>query len=397
MAKDLVFYKGSRQRRNYWLIPFVILLALITLAVVLFYGMQKYAVITDEGVRVELPGSTSGDSMETASSAAESVQGKLYMVTYPDIIFDAPDYSRVEATAGSRVPELRAAFVEAQDINYDKLMEIQASLIDGNAMMLEMKPRSGQLVWNSQTSIARNYSLNTDTDFANSLYTLIPDLKIREDGKEVYLVAQISCFVDDLLASRASQYALRTEYGANYTDEIGTWLDPYNAEVRNYVIDLARELYDMGFDEVVLADVMHPVVEAKQNANGEMEKATFVYSHEMSTQPNPITAICGFAVYASEELGDEEGRLSIYTDSARSLVRDDEATGQNAVLFMKIYDRVYYRTDKYTYSFNLQDMEGSVPVGKVNDRFVPVVINLIPHDNSSWVYINHESSENTGG
>ena len=393
MARDLVFYKGSRQRRNYWLIPFVILLALITLAVVLFYGMQKYAVISDDGVRVELPGSTPGVSAEATAASAQSVQDKLYTVTYPDIIFDAPDYSRVEAVAGRRVPELRAAFVEAQDINYDKLTEVQASLIDGNAMMLEMKPRSGQLVWNSQTSIARNYSLNTDSDFANSLYTLIPDLKIREDGKEVYMVAQISCFVDDLLASRASQYALRTEYGANYTDEIGTWLDPYNAEVRNYIIDLARELYAMGFDEVVLADVMHPVVEAKENANGEMEKAVFVYSHEMSTQPNPITAICGFAVYAADELSDEDGRLSIYTDSARSLVRDDEATGQNAVLFMKIYDRVFYRTDKYTYNFNLQDMEGSVPIGKVNDRFVPVVINLIPHDNSSWVYINHESSE----
>ncbi len=28
--------------------------------------------------------------------------------------------------------------------------------------------------------------------------------------------------------------------------------------VRNYIVQLARELYDMGFDEVVLADVAHP-------------------------------------------------------------------------------------------------------------------------------------------
>ena len=143
----------------------------------------------------------------------------------------------------------------------------------------------------------------------------------------------------------------------------------------------------MGFDEVVLADVMHPVVDTVQNAEGEDVKAVFLYSREMSTEPNPITAICGFAVYAAEELEERSGLLSIYTDSARSLVRDDEGSGQNAVLFMKIYDRVFYRTDRYTYTFNLQDMEGSVPYGNVHDRFVPVVINLIPHDNSSWVYI----------
>ena len=113
----------------------------------------------------------------------------------------------------------------------------------------------------------------------------------------------------------------------------------------------------------------------------------------MSTEPNPITAICGFAVYAANELAERSGLLSIYADSPRALVRDDEGSGQNAVLFMKIYDRVFYRTDRYTYTFNLQDMDGSVPFGNVHDRFVPVVVNLIPHDNSSWVYIERLAEE----
>ncbi len=57
------------------------------------------------------------------------------------------------------------------------------------------------------------------------------------------------------------------------------------------------------------------------------------------------------------------------------------------------YQGVFYRTDRYTYTYNLQDMEGSVPYGNVHDRFVPVVINLIPHDNSSWVYIEQTAEE----
>lgn len=384
MAKNTDFYRGRRQRRNYWLIPFVLLLGIITLLVVLFYGLQKYAVINDDGVKVSFSESELSDQSVSEDSDAEQLS---FETVVPEIVFEAPDYSRIEATAGKNVKPLRAIYLEAGDISLESLQEAAGNLVEGNALMLEMKPRSGQLVWNSSSPLAVSYGLSTDTDFSNSLPDVIPLLKEREDGKDVYIVAQISCFVDNLLATRSTQYALRTEAGLNYSDDYGTWLDPYNSELRNYIVDLIRELYDMGFDEVVLADVMHPVVEAVQNSDGEYVKARFVYSREMSTEPDPVTAICGFAVYVANELKDRNGLLSIYTDSPQSLVRNNPDSGQNAVLFMKIYDRVYYRTDRYTYTFNLQDMEGSVPYGDVHDRFVPVVINLIPHDNSSWVYI----------
>ena len=56
-----------------------------------------------------------------------------------------------------------------------------------------------------------------------------------------------------------------------------------------------------------------------------------------------------------------------------------------------MYDRVYYRTDRYVYSYNLADVEGNVEIGNAQDRFVPVVINYIPHENSSWVLIDTET------
>ena len=384
MAKNSDFYQGRRQRRNYWLIPFVLLLGLITLSVVLFYGLQKYAKITDKGVKVVF-----SETEETAEALSEKPEQEtlVFDTVVPEIVFEAPDYSRIVARAGKNVKPVRAIYLEAEEISEERLTNAAASLVDGNALMLEMKPRSGQLVWHSNASLAISYGLYTDSDFSNALPSLIPALKTQENGKEVYLVAQISCFIDELLATRSTQYALRTESGFNYSDDNGTWLDPYNSEVRNYIIELVRELFDMGFDEVALADVMHPVGATVQNAEGETVKAQFLYSREMSTDPNPVTAICGFAVYAADELEDCPGLLSIYVDSPQALVRNNEDSGQNAVLFMKLYDRVYYRTDRYTYTFNLQDMEGSVPYGDVHDRFVPVVINLIPHDNSSWIYI----------
>ena len=46
MARIQEFYKGRRKRRNYAIVPFVIVLGIAVLTVVLFYSMQQYAVIT---------------------------------------------------------------------------------------------------------------------------------------------------------------------------------------------------------------------------------------------------------------------------------------------------------------------------------------------------------------
>ena len=66
----------------------------------------------------------------------------------------------------------------------------------------------------------------------------------------------------------------------------------------------------------------------------------------MSTTPSPMNAVCGFAISVADQLSDRPGRLSIYCDSSYALVRTYEANGQNAPLFMKIFDRVFLGTDR---------------------------------------------------
>ncbi len=45
---------------------------------------------------------------------------------------------------------------------------------------------------------------------------------------------------------------------------------------------------------------------------------------------------------------------------------------------MKVYDRVYLKTDKFIYTYNIEDMAGSTEIGNVYDRLVPVVDNYTP-------------------
>ena len=370
MARVQEFYKGKRKRRSYAFVPILVLLALFSVTLVLFYGMQKYAVISKDGVSIRLPllddGSTTVDSSGHVVHNFESVSVPLS--------FGETDYSYIRTRAGETAPPVRAIFVPAENINSDKLMEYSARLVSGNALVLEMKPRSGVTLWESHTQMAEKYALTQQTELTAAMPEMIQTLK----DKNIYLVAQISCCIDALLPTRTPAYCIHTETGLNYADGLGSWLDPYNREVHTWVAEMAQELYDLGFDEVLLKDVAHPSL---------AEAIPLVYTRDISTPRSTAFAVCGMAADIADQLYDRgEKTLSIYCNTREALVRDDLTTGQNAVTFFRFYDRVYLDTDKFTYPFNVEDVASQVTKGNVYDRLVPVVINYIP-DNSSWVLV----------
>ena len=371
MARVQVFYKGRRKRRNYLFIPFVILLAIISVGMVTFYGLQKYAVINKDSVSIELP--ILADKNAVFDSQGHEI--KSFDPVNVSVVFEEPDYSGVQAVAGAEVEPMRAIFVPYTDLNHDKLQEYVSRLNQGNALLLEMKPRSGQLMWESQAEMAVNYGISVATDTTAAVRDFLAEM----EEKDIYLAAQISCCIDNLLPTRTSAYTIKNEVGMNYQDEKGLWLDAYNEAVRKYAAQMAQELFDMGFDEVVLADVAHPTL---------TEQVTLLYTNEISTQRDTSLAVCGFAVSVARQLQDREsGALSIYCDTRPALVKPDLTTGQDARLFMKLYDRVYLKTDKSAYPYNVEDIQSNVSIGSVYDRLMPVVENYIPSDNSSWVLI----------
>ena len=379
MAREQVFYKGRRKRRNYALIPFIVLLAVFSLSLVLFYGMQKYAVISDDGVSVELP-ILMDESRVTVDAQGHKVTN--FPPVNAEIVFDEPDYTATKADDEVNAPEVRAIFIPAENITKDKLLEYAARLVSGNALLLEMKPRSGELLWESHTQMATNYSLTLATERTAQMPELIKMLK--DEG--IYLVAQISVCIDEALPTRTSAYCLQTETGMIYRDENGTWLDAYNLDLRVWVAEMVQELYDLGFDEVVLADLGHPVLDAENPPK-------FMYTREISTPRTTDTGVCGLAAGIERLLHDREGVLSIYIDSKPALVKTDTTNGQNGPYYMKMYDRVYLKTDKYAYSYNVADIEPHTEYGNVYDRLVPVVDNYIP-ENSSWILVDVEETDN---
>ena len=382
MARNAEFYKGSKKKKSHFYVPVAVAVALIALLVVLFYSMQKYAVITKDDVKVVLPLLAGEGGQSVAGVGAEEHEALEH--TTVTINFDQADYSSIQPIARTDVKAVRAIYVPHENISLEKLEEYAGRLQTGNALMIEMKPRSGNLMWYSRSGAAVAYGLSIETEVTNSIQRYVDMLK----EKNVYLVAKISCCVDERYPAYSTLVALKTSSGMNYYDETGMWLDPYSRRVRDYVVEMAQELYAIGFDEVVLADLRHPVPDPNK---GEVE---FVYNAEMSTAPSPEGGISGFAISVAQRLADrEEGKaLSIYSYTPVSLVKADQGTGQNTPLFFKLFDRVYYETDRGTYTYNLQDVTRSISESEAARRFVPVVVNYLPDnpDKISWVLIDKD-------
>lgn len=383
MARRSEFYRGRRKKRNYAIIPGIILMLLFSAGIVLFYSTQKYAVISDDGVTVELPLLTSSSSVTDESGH----ERKVFEQVNVEVQFEEADYSGVPATAGRRVKAVRGIYIPYEDVTPERVHEYANRLSSGNALLLDVKQKDGYLAWYSNTPTAFSYGLNMNTmESTDALREILAEMK----ADNIYAVAQISCCQDELLGAHSTEVCLKNQYGTYFYDESGYWLDPYSTIVRNYTVQLVRELWDMGFDEVVLANVKHPVVEDVENPDGTVVKQIY-YTREMSTEPTQLGGVCGFAVNVAEQLQDrEDGKfLSIYLDSNTALTKPDAANGQDAKLFLKLYDRVYFRTDKYAYTFNVEDIAPAVTVGDVKNRFVPVVINYLP-DNTSWILVDQE-------
>ena len=380
------FYKGERKKKNYAIIPVVIILFLVTMVVVLFYSTQKYATISENGVKVELP-IFGGDTVISSTSGKAVDTGDPDYVpetTNAQIQFDSADYTLIEATAGADVRPVRGIFVSYGDINYDKVEEYANRLSTGNSLMLEVKTPNGYMQWYSESEVAYSYALNMNSQESTANLQKIVDMC---KDRNIYLVAKISVCRDDVLATHASNVILRDQYGGGLYDENGNYLDPYNQTVRDYTVQLVRELWDMGFDEVALDNVLHPVIENESDENAIIVS----YTRQMSTTPTAVGAVCGFAVNVAQQL-EERGKnkfLSIYVNDPVALVRANTKSGQDGRFFLKIFDRVYYDTDMYAYTFNVEDIKPGITVGNYKDRFVPVVLNYLP-DNTSWILVDYE-------
>lgn len=387
--KDI--YRGRRKYRTPLMIGLFILGLLIVGTVALFYILQQFLVYDQNGVTLQLPFMAA----EETAAPSEAEPTPAFEPVEVQVIYDAPDFTDMDLGGWESLAATKARFIPFSSAADE--MKLTAALANVSAeeytgVVLELKDASGKLAWASTCDTAAGYGTAGVMDYTETVAAL------HERG--LTAAAQISCLADELLATRNWTVTLQTEAGA-YRDADGKyWLDPYNRFVRDYIADLMAELAAMGFDEILLADLIHPVREGwtadtpadtDEQTEGDGAAAAaaagtgFTYSVTLQTAADPVNAICQMARRLVESLPEDAAKTGsdasgeAAATTAVSAVIDEDSllngksaqTGQDMTLFWRIFARLYCPCDTWNAATDLEYAAETINGGDAAVRFVP--------------------------
>lgn len=353
MANNSEFYRGKRKKTAPALIATIIILAVIAFVVMLFYGLQKYIVVTNSGLHLEIPFLEDGGSQTVQTDGGETVRQSFEPVNAQLEIGQA-DYSNIKATAGEGLSAVKLVYVPASSVTASGVESYLAKSPDATGVLLDVKTVTGMLVWESQADIAKGYGTSGTVD----LKSIVSSLKERDK----YVAVRMCCFVDNTLASRYTQLTLKTTAGVAYSDSNGAWLDPTNATVRSYITSLCSELAKMGVDEIVLLGMRLP------DASG----VEYAFSSSSAVKPTALTAVSGFGISVTRAMRSSQVKMSVQLGTAAMQTGADSVTGQSADILFKVFDRVYCSADASSAADTVTKGADYVKLGEAKMRIVPM-------------------------
>ena len=177
----------------------------------------------------------------------------------------------------------------------------------------------------------------------------------------------MSCCADTALAQADPSLALKTA-GIPYSDGSGSWLNPTNEDVQQYLSALCTELADMGFDEIFCSFLQLPATTADLELGDDVTRSD---------------AVMGFAAALRRSLKGTGVKLSIIC-STDSIAYDRAAqTGQELSLLPRVFDRLCVFTDANTLTLLQDKMTEAYPELDTETRVAPFV--PAKRDAGSWI------------
>jgi hypothetical protein len=183
-----------------------------------------------------------------------------------------------------------------------------------NTFVIDVK-EGGEISYRSGVALAR--AIGADRSYIPNPRRMLEEL--REAG--IYTIARIVVFKDPVLADQRPAWAIQEEDGSLWRDNnAGLWVDPYNREVWDYNIAIAREAVLLGFSEVQWDYVRFPDVPARF-----MQTARYPSRAGRSR----TDAIREFLLYSREELADLGVQVTADVFGLTVSVRNDMGIGQS--------------------------------------------------------------------
>ena len=201
----------------------------------------------------------------------------------------SPDDIWMEDFIDTRTPRpiVKAMYQTANMM--EKQLDYILDLIDTtglNAVIFDFKEDNGYLTVRVQSELLKEKGkMDPRISDISRLITVLKE-------HNVYCIARIPCFRDFATGEKTPEFALYRKDGKRYTDSEGHyWLNPFNKDLWEFLVEIGREAARMGFDEVNF--------DYCRFATNKISEADF--GQEL-TNENKEATITGFVRYACEQL-----------------------------------------------------------------------------------------------
>lgn len=230
-------YRNKKRARIALLILAAAVVVLLLFIVCRFLYIQRFLIYSDQEVTIDY-------QQDLQPERAE--QPMLDSNQFPLEIVQQEEVQQVGATVDSPMKPLSGYYVTTNMLldlpSVEKALE--ALETPPEALLFEMKSIYGNFYYSSDLRGA--ITANADTDGISDL------IRRYQDSGTTYLAARIPSFTDNNFALENQRSGLPLRSGALWMDENNCyWLDPLAEDVQDYLIAIATELAEMGFDEIV--------------------------------------------------------------------------------------------------------------------------------------------------
>ncbi len=235
-------YNSYRGRGPKWKIVIAFLLVVVITAAVSVIYLGEHMVYSSDGRRqIVLPWQS-----EEKEPPAEGEQENPPAQPSVDVVVREPEEPEPE--------ELSAVSLPAAALSQAAWAEFAASLGEHNAVAVRLKTSNGTIYFESANAVPGAVEVAQepgDTAAALSQVT-------SREG--LHAIASMACLQDFKAANaNVEGRGLKNTGGYIFYDGNNSlWLDPSKPAAREYVCALAKEIAELGFDELLLTDFSYP-------------------------------------------------------------------------------------------------------------------------------------------
>jgi hypothetical protein len=244
-------------------------------------------------------------------------------VIYPDqrLLIPLAESSPIKATRAPKKPdyEVRGIYMNRYSMACEKMTRLLNQLLSsgGNTVVLDGKDMTGRLSYPSRVVLANEIGAT-----ANPVIGNLPRLFNHLHQRGLHVCVRLVLFYDPLLAAKKPELALNPIRPDDQQQEATktVWVNPGHSIVQEYNLDIARELAEMGVDEIQFDYVRFPTFSTV--VDGECHQG-----QPALTRHNVIT---NFLAQARTALAPYEVLLSldVFGIIAWGRLEDMEMTGQ---------------------------------------------------------------------